>query len=130
MLTISTTLIQAKVVDPKSNVDLTLRLKDSSWIDWLLIEEQTLRDLNADAKGYEAALSTSIDLQFKLGDVTDKYNALQLTHYQGELDKVSLQKRIHALENPPWYKHYSFWGVTGVTVGVILAATLVFFAGS
>lgn len=127
MLTILTPITSnAAVVDPQANSDLRLRLKDSKWLNWLMIEEGTLRSLRSDAKKNDAIWEGLHQCQVKLEETTSMYNVSQVTVYDREQEIVSLKVEVETLKNPPWYKSPPVWGSGGFVLGVIATTVLIF----
>jgi hypothetical protein len=109
----------AKVVDPQANEDLRLRLKDSKWLNWFLIEEATLKSLKSDADAYKEAEVLLEEAQLELKSKVSRYNEIREKNYDLKMENSELTRRIHELENPPWYKSPVFWGSSGLAAGVI-----------
>ena len=55
-MTLIPSTVTAQVVDPKTNDELKLKLKDTEWMEYLLIQEKVLREMHSDAKGYKAQI--------------------------------------------------------------------------
>ncbi len=94
---------------------------DCERIDWtkvLIIEETTLKSINADAKGYKSALEELVKAQADLNGTSKKLNTA--------LDSNSdLQQELRDVEVPPWYKSPPLWAAVGLIVGVLSTTSII-----
>ena len=119
ILSMTSTTATAEVVDPSKDPDLKLRLDGTEYlVQWFLIEENTLRALNADAKAYYEAVKTVEEQQEELEKAAYTINFLKKDNHALHKENNQLKRDIFNLENPPWYKQPPVWGSIGVALGV------------
>lgn len=87
---------------------------------WLLIEEDTLKAIKADAVGYKDSLIVLAKCQEKYAKGVGEGNQLRQSLYDTNRELYNTQLRVYELEHPPWYKQPLLWGAVGVAVGATL----------
>lgn len=108
---------EAATVNPEKVPTCTQECESIDWDSVIIIDTDTLKKLNADAKGYTAALEKLTAAQEKLVGTTE-----ELT--EANDDKRQLQSQLNNAESPPWYVSASFWAPVSFVAGVLTATAL------